>query len=192
VTRPLVLLDVDGVLNVLSDSADGWPVLAAGWAVAEGRRYPINWAPDVIDALRRWLDEGVEVQWLTTWGHDANDSLRHLLGLPELPVAGTYRQEPWGAPEAAGDSHASVAPAAPDPLTGQWWKYDVVQRLLREHPGRTLIWVDDELHLEGTRFRRWADEHPSVIPIGPDGRYGLTPDHLAQIDELLRRATGVS
>jgi hypothetical protein len=62
----------------------------------------------------------------------------------------------------------------------------VVQRLLREHPGRTLIWVDDELHLEGTPFRQWADQHPSVIPVGPDGRDGLTPALLDQVDHLLR------
>ena len=185
-TRPLVLLDVDGVLNILSDSADGWPVVSAGWAVAEGRRYPITWAPEVVDRLRRSLDEDVEIQWLTTCGHDANTSLRHLLDLPELPVAGTYGQRLSGAPEPAGEAHASVAPAAPDPLTGHWWKYDVVQRLLREQPGRMLIWIDDELHDEWSRFRMWADEHPSVRPIGPDGRHGLTPEHLEQIDQLLQ------
>lgn len=184
-TNPLVLLDVDGVLNVLSDAVDGWPVLSAGWAVAGGRRFPITWAPEVVTALRRWLAAGVEVQWLTTWGHDANTSLRHLLGLPELPVAGTYDQDPVGAPEAAGSSHASVAPAAPDPLTGRWWKYDVVQRLLHEQPGRPLVWIDDELHVDRSPFRRWADEHAWVTAIGPDGRYGLTRRELDQVERLV-------
>jgi hypothetical protein len=186
-TRPLILLDVDGVLNILSDdnAPDSWDVVCSGRATADGSSYPISWAPEVVVAVKRWISGGVEVQWLTTWGHDANTSLRHLLDLPELPVAGTHDYEPAGIAEEAGRSHASVAPAAPDPLTGQWWKYDVVQRLLREQPDRTLIWIDDELH-RAMRFRRWADDHPRVIPIGPDGDLGLTAEDLATIDQALK------
>jgi hypothetical protein len=182
--RPLVLLDVDGVLNLLGDDAPGgWEVVCSGWATAEGTSYPITWAPEVLDAVRGWIADGVEVQWLTTWGHDANTSLRHLLDLPELPVAGTYGSPP--AAESGGRAHADVAPAAPDPLTGQWWKYDVVQRILDEQPERTLIWIDDELRHDD-RFRRWADEHPRVHAIGPQALLGLTAQDLATIAELLR------
>jgi hypothetical protein len=185
--RPLILLDVDGVLNILSDddAPASWDLVRKGRATAEGSSYPITWAPDVVEAIKGWLDAGADVQWLTTWGHDANRSLRELLGLPELPVAGTYDHEPAGVPDDDGPSHAAVAPAAPDPLTGQWWKYDVVQRILREQPKRTVIWIDDEL-LRAQEFRRWADEHPHVHAIGPDGDLGLTADDLAAVEELLR------
>ncbi|MCU1624904.1 MAG: hypothetical protein JWL79_3749 [Frankiales bacterium] len=183
---PLILLDVDGVVNILGedDSPDGWDVVCSGRATAEGNTYPIVWSPEVVAALTRWLDDGVEIQWLTTWGHDANRSLRELIDLPELPVAGTYDHEPAGVPEEPGRSHASDAPSAPDPLTGQWWKYDVVQRILREQPERTLIWIDDELH-GAMRFREWADEHPQVHAIGPDGDLGLTAADLVAIEALL-------
>ena len=77
-----------------------------------------------------------------------------------------------------------MAPAAPDPLTGQWWKYDVVQRILNEQPDRIVIWIDDELH-RAQRFRHWADQHPRVHPIGPDGSRGLTPADLETLDALL-------
>lgn len=186
--RPLVLLDVDGVLNILGDDEEPtWEVVLSGRATAEGTSFPITWSPDVIDWITRWIDAGVEIQWLTTWGHDANSSLRHLVGLPELPVAGTYDERWRGAPETTGaTSHAEMAPAAPDPLTGAWWKYDVVKRLLTEQPGRLLIWVDDEL-FGPSRFRTWADAQELVHPIGPDGDLGLTQADLEEIDRLLGR-----
>jgi hypothetical protein len=88
---PLVLLDVDGVLNAVQawGRSDAWDDWRTGLRDAEGRSFPITWSPSVVAAVRSW-QELAEVQWLTTWGHDANASLRHLLELPELPVAGTY------------------------------------------------------------------------------------------------------
>ena len=195
--RPLLLLDVDGVLNILGDDTQpAWDLVMSGHAVADGSTFPITWAPAVIDAFKTWIVQGVEVQWLTTWGHDANSSLRHLVGLPELAVAGTYDGEGWlGAIKRTNEddstseqpvtSHADIAPAAPDPLTGAWWKYDVVQRLLVDYSDRLLVWIDDELS-RADRFRRWADEHERVHPIGPDGDLGLTQADLAEIEGLLR------
>ena len=184
--RPLILLDVDGVLNVLDESRSEWAELCSGHAVAEGRTFRITWSPVVVERFVSWIASGVEVRWLTTWGHDANTSLRHLLGLPHLEVAGTYDQQSPGAPEAAGASHASVAPAAPDPLTGRWWKYDVVNRLLIDEPHRLLVWIDDELHFT-TAFRRWALAHEQVHPVGPDGAAGLTAAELDEIEQVLAR-----
>jgi hypothetical protein len=190
VSAPILLLDVDGVLNALpytqSDLAV-WGDWQHGNAVAEGSRWPITWSPSVVTALREWHEAGqAEVRWLTTWGHDANSELRLLLGLPELVVAGTYRDA--GAPTAqaeAGEAHASVAPAAPDPLSGAWWKYDVVARLVREEAGRRFIWVDDDLHRFDDVFFRWATEQPMITPIAPDPRSGLSQADLAAIADAL-------
>ena len=190
---PLLLLDVDGVLNALGGweaYPQVWPHWTSGHARAEGRAYRIVFSPDVVDRLRGWHDAGqVELQWLTTWGHDANASLRGLLDLPELVVAGTYQDE-----DAAADrqidgaaSHAAVAPAAPDPLTGRWWKYEVVRRVLADQPDRTVLWVDDELHDHAGPFRRWAQDQRRVHAIGPAPHTGLTPADLDLIDSLLRR-----
>ena len=186
---PLVLLDVDGVLNALPDSPNDlmvWSDWESGWAQAEGSRFHITFAPEVIRQLREWHEsDAVEIQWLTTWGHDANDELRRLLGLPELVVAGTYDAPTPTATGAA--SHAEVAPAAPDPLSGRWWKYDVVQRVLREHPGRTVVWIDDELH-EDNRFSRWVASQPDVVAVGPNPRCGLTAADLSRIAHRLEAA----
>lgn len=188
---PLLLLDVDGVLNALGHGAIVWgsDQWQHGWATAEGRRYPITWATEVIERLRRWHERGaVELQWLTTWGHYANDELRHLLRLPQLVVAGTYDHvaPDAGAPQDAPvDAHATVAPAAPDPLSGHWWKYDVVVRVLADYPERLVIWVDDELHGDNP-YRRWAHRHPWVLPVGPDPDTGLTDVDLMLIEEAVR------
>ena len=69
-----------------------------------------------------------------------------------------------------------------------WWKYDVVKRLLDEHPDCLLVWIDDEL-FRPTRFRRWAEDHDRVRPIGPDGDLGLTHEDLADISAHLTAPT---
>ena len=196
VRRPLLLLDVDGVLNVLArDEADlkQWQDWYGGHAESGGVWWPILWSPAVIDQLRDWHEHGlVELQWLTTWGHDSNGELGKLLGLPTLQIAGTYEDDDisGGVTATAGAAHASVAPSAPDPLTGQWWKYDVVRRVLEAEPDRRVIWVDDELYGHDNPFRAWADSQQLLIAVGPDPRRGLSPEDLELIDRSLQSPAG--
>ena len=184
-SRPLLLLDVDGVLNAVGGSESQravWPQWRRGTATADGTGWAITFAPAVVARIKAWHGEGrAEVQWLTTWGHDANGELRDLLGLPHLVVAGTYGDQDQGATTGTGGGHAAVTPSAPDPLSGRWWKYDVVSRLLAEDPARLLIWVDDELK-PGTSYRTWADQQPLVRPCGPDPGVGLSPSDLDALE----------
>lgn len=189
-SRPLVLLDVDGVLNAMQPG-DAWPDWQVGQAVADGRSYRIRWSPSVVTRVLRWAEVS-DVQWLTTWGHDANRSLRHLLGMPELPVAGSYDDErsdagqPDPAP-AGSDAHAEVAPAAPDQLTGRWWKFDVVRRLVHDDPGRPLVWLDDDL-LGALDMMAWTREHASAsLLVAPDLGSGLVGADLDAVDAFLGR-----
>ena len=186
---PLVLLDVDGVLNAVQawGRSDAWDDWRTGSATADGRSFPITWSPSVVAAVRSWQDLA-EVHWLTTWGHDANASLRHLLELPELPVAGTYDDDvdrQAGDPDPAGPAHASVAPAAPDRLTGRWWKFDVVRRIVRTGQERRLVWLDDDLAGQDD-VRGWMRRHTTSLLVAPDPRSGLTADHLHAVEEFLR------
>jgi hypothetical protein len=182
-TRPLVLLDVDGVLNALAAS-EAWTEWRTGRAVAGGGSYVIRWAPEVVERVLSWGDHA-EVRWLTTWGHDANSSLRHLLEMPELPVAGTWDDPDAGAPVASGPTHADVAPAAPDPLTGRWWKFDVVRRLVRAEPSRPVVWVDDDL-VRKPEVAAWMADEATALLVVPDPRTGLVDADLVAVETFLR------
>ena len=191
--RALVLLDVDGVLNALARPPDPavWPDWQTGGAVAAGRRWPITWSPTVVGAVRRWT-QVADVQWLTTWGRDANRDLRLLLDLPELRVAGTHEEvgaataARTGAPDRdlGQPSHAAVTPAAPDALTGRWWKFDVVRELVRAAPGRRLVWLDDDLARDPD-VRRWMGEQPGCVLVVPDPHTGLIAADLEAVDRVL-------
>lgn len=191
---PLWLLDVDGVLNAVAPTSEGrdWPRWQRGFARTDGRRraWPISWSPDVISQLLAWrAARRVEVAWLTTWGYDANDELAELLGLPQLPVAGAppsrvVASAGWA--DSTASTHAEMAGAdAADPLTGRWWKFDVVRRLHAADPLRPLIWTDDDLAFE-PEVMAWMRAHTRSLLIAPDPMRGLIPQHLRAIDRYLQ------
>lgn len=185
--RPLLLLDVDGVLNALGRPlSDVWPQWRTGRATAAGRSYEIAWAPEAVRRLLDWHEQDrVEVQWLTTWGHDANASLRHLLEMPELVVAGTHDgPAAEGEPDAGADALAAVTPAARDELTGRWWKFDVVRALVHRQPGRRLVWLDDDLAGERD-LRDWVRQAADCLPLAPSPLSGLRPDDLEVVSAWL-------
>jgi hypothetical protein len=186
VTRPLWLLDVDGVLNAVGpplDDDDDW---STGTAIANERRWPIRWSRSVVAEIRRLHETGiVELAWLTTWGEEANDSLRELLDLPELAVAGTRPRpgelpaEPL--PSAAGTHADATGAAAADHETGRWWKLDVVRAQIASEPKRRLVWTDDDLVWEPEvvrGLRAFAD----CLLIAPDPAVGLTLADVAAVE----------
>lgn len=82
--RPLLLLDVDGVLNPYAAAA-----CPPGYA--EHELFPGEEAVRVCAAHGRWLAElatAFELVWATAWGEEANRLLAPLLRIPELPVIG--------------------------------------------------------------------------------------------------------
>jgi hypothetical protein len=79
--RPLLLLDVDGVLNPYPHCPEGF---------AEYRLFPENREPVRLSALHgAWLGEVSQmfsIAWATAWGEDANRLLCPHFGLPRFPV----------------------------------------------------------------------------------------------------------
>ena len=188
-TTPLWLLDVDGVLNAVGPAPDDDTRWSTGSAIANERRWPIRWSPDVVAEVRRLHESGVaEVAWLTTWGDEANDSLGNLLDLPELRVAGT-RPRPGELPavplRSAASTHADATGAAAADESGGWWKLDAVRAQIAAEPSRRLVWTDDDLVWvpEAVRgLRAFTD----CLLIAPDPAVGLTLADVAQIESYCR------
>ena len=59
-------------------------------------------------------------------------------------------------------------------LTGRWWRFDVVRRLVRAQPRRRLVWLDDDLAGEDD-LRAWAAQEADCLPVAPPPRSGLRP-----------------
>lgn len=167
VTKPRLLLDVDGVLNAVPfDSRsrrNPWP----DYQRSRVNGFTIWWSPSMVARLVA-LSERVEVLWLTTWEDLAPLHIAPALGLPAWDLAG---RDP--------NVHE---------VTG-WWKFDVA-RDLYERDLRPFIWIDDDF-----AFWRPANEWMEGLPrgvgvaIAPTSEYGITPTHLDLIEAFLGAAS---
>src|SRR5919205_1383387 len=115
--RPILLLDVDGVLN--APSVD----LPEGWRRGTFNGYVLSWDPTITARLRALHESGrVEIQWLTTWTTDADRLLAEPMGLPRgLTVHAREDAAPTGF---AG------------PLGGRsgWWKLAAARAVAEAEP----------------------------------------------------------
>ncbi|MBT2450120.1 hypothetical protein J7F03_24195 [Streptomyces sp. ISL-43] len=147
-TRPLLLLDVDGPLNPFRSPLAGlrgytrhrmWPTVWLSYRVPDSRRarrglrvrlHPAHGA--------RLLALPYELAWATTWMHEANTMIAPHIGLPaDLPVI------EW--PE--------LFARDPDGLS---WK---TRHLIDWAAGRPFAWVDDMIT---PHDRAWvAAHHPA-------------------------------
>ena len=119
-SRPLVLLDVDGVVNDLkglrrgnADSTTHTTVISNGFRVV---------VPDYMPVLIQWLCSVAEVHWCTTWRHRANDEIAAHLGIAALPVVD----------DGTDDRHVGWKAAA---------ARDLAAAALAE--GRRVLWIED-------------------------------------------------
>jgi len=80
--RPILGLDVDGVLNALNQGAT-----PPGWEFTTVRgNLPICYNPRHGEQLQKIAsDGGAELVWCTIWEDLANEHIAPLVGLPQLP-----------------------------------------------------------------------------------------------------------
>ncbi len=165
---PIVLLDVDGVLNAAcADPPEGWQ---------RGRfnGYVLSWDPTITARLREMHDAGrVEIQWLTTWTTDADRLLAEPMGLPRGLV-----------------THAR-ADAAPVGFLGRsggisgWWKLAAAREVAEANPERRIIWIDDDLAAQAADTGEWLAANPHVLVVAPDLFTGLTHEQLDEVEAWL-------
>ena len=161
---PILLLDVDGVLNAAR--AD----LPAGWERGTFNGYVLTWDPTITARLRKLHESGrVEIQWLTTWTTDADRLLAEPMGLPRGLVT---------------HARADSAPIGFSGVFGgrsSWWKLAAAQAVAESEPDRRIIWVDDDLAMQAADTGDWLAANPHVLVVAPDLFLGLTH---AQLDEI--------
>jgi hypothetical protein len=157
---PLLLLDVDGVLNPLGKRTRGH------------RRYDLTLDEETYTVfldrrhgaklLALAAETGAELVWATTWEHWANEWIGPRIGLPRLPVI-----------ELGDDS----------PVThGEMFKTPYVADYVRHRP---FVWFDDALWAADQRY---LEAHPNVgdfLLVEVDQRLGLTDGHLDLAREWL-------
>lgn len=165
---PLLLLDVDGVLNAVGSTARHRQS-----AVFAG--YTLSWDPTVTARLAEWHTGGrVELQWLTTWASNADALLAEPMGLPRgLRV---HERPDGGGPT----GFTGTLAGAP-----RWWKLVAARTVAEENPDRRVVWVDDDLAMQAEDTQAFLADHPHVLVVAPELATGLTHEHLDDVERWL-------
>src|SRR3954469_21459786 len=165
IRAPLMLLDVDGVLNAMR-----WE-LPPGWEQGMFNGFVLSWDPTITARLRALHESGVvEIQWLTTWAENADKLLAEPMGLPRgLRTHGRDDVLPTG----FGGERRGVS---------GWWKLAAIRALAEAEPGRRIVWIDDDLAEPAVDTSEWLAANAHVLVVAPDFFAGLTHSQLDRIE----------
>lgn len=175
--RPVIFLDIDGVINVIPPKRGVPPHLKVWneWRKVEILSYPINYSPELIGHLNR-LSEKAEIVWLTTWREEAVKDFAPIVGLKTFRFINPKGlEDPWG-------STASFS-GSPE---NRWWKMNGVLDHI-DTTGTPFVWLDDELRSSTKRYVRGIAEDcgvPNLMFI-PFETQGIDREHIARIDEFI-------
>ncbi|MEU8261734.1 HAD domain-containing protein [Micromonospora sp. NPDC048999] len=165
VARPLIFVDVDGVLIPFRRRSAG----AGGRSSGDPGRAPDGPGNPLLDRLdredgHRLLALPGDLVWASTWMAEANEVVAPRLGLPVLPVV-------------------EFPDADEEPPRGVHWK---TAPLARWAAGRPFVWLDDETT---DADRRWITAHhpqPALLH-RVDPHRGLTDTDLATARQWLEQ-----
>jgi len=167
--KPLMLLDIDGVLNAYRYRPAESVLPVGGYEdltefdvyVDEDRSYRFWTSPTLISELKEIASSGlVEVAWLTTWENRANLKVCPVLGLPVFPVAaGQYGR-----------------------FSDYYWKPRAAVEAIEL--GRPIVWVDD-VEIRSTEREAFAESGLPHLLIAPDPEFGLTRGDMSSIRDFI-------
>ncbi len=155
-TRPLLMVDIDGVLSLLAAPPIGGNPAIGPWTPdLEGRWHLVDGIPHYLShraathllALAPFFD----LVWASGWEEKADEHLPHLLGLPPaLP-------------------HLTFAAARDGCAASAHWKLDAIDAYAGERP---LAWIDDALN---RACEEWAAARAApTLLVRTDPARGLT------------------
>jgi hypothetical protein len=165
---PVVLLDVDGVLNAVQ------PRRPEGWRRGTFSGFVLTWDPTVTARLRGLHESGrVELQWLTTWTDRADELLAEPMGLPRgLRIHGREGVLSTGFRGQLRGLHG-------------WWKLAAARAVAKAEPGRRIVWIDDDLAVPAADTSEWLATNAQVLVVAPDLVAGLTHGELDRVEAWL-------
>jgi hypothetical protein len=150
--RPLLLIDIDGVISLFGFDPQRRP--AGRFVIVDG---VVHFLSDEVARRLLHLTAQFDLAWCSGWEEKADEHLPHALGLPS------------GMPHVV----FPVAPAA----DGRHWKLAAIDSYVG--PERPLAWIDDG---HDDTCREWASERmgPTLL-IATDPSVGLTEAHASQL-----------
>lgn len=168
-TRPVMLLDVDGVLNV-----PGPDHAARDVRLTEGPHAWILSPKPITLPFLKWAWKHFSVHWLTAW-HGSANLIAEWAGLARAPVVGDIRE------------HRRLVDSEPVGGSGnQWrtwdWKFEAVKRRFGRRRG-AVVWIEDGIAPEA---EEWVKARPNFRYFGTDSFTGVTPDHVRGIAAFAR------
>lgn len=174
--KPILFLDVDGVLNAFAPVRPHVKRQAGGRTV-KGKFVPFNlhFDNEVADMVLA-LAEHFDIVWATMWNHAANAEIAPLLGLPEYPVAEMNHDAGWD---------AAIAKGTPTWDVRRMWYAKTA--LLAQYAGdRPYVWVDDD---HSSVDRDWLAQHGTsthFMLVRTDADYGIQWDDVNAAIEWAR------
>ena len=151
--RPILFLDVDGVISLFGFSAD-----------LDEMPGPFHWIdgiahciPNACGERLERLGERFELVWATGWEEKANEYLPFILKLsiPELPVLTFDGRAVFGS------SH---------------WKLDAIDEYAGSRPA---AWIDDNIDRDCERWARRRDA-PTLL-VRTESPVGMTDEHVEEL-----------
>jgi len=180
VPSPLLILDFDGVINMLGTAGDARrnPEVLGYVAQTElecgGATYQVRYSRELVRRLNAAIrTSGAEWLWLTTWNACSVSSINSGIGATASDWIrwGSHAAEALGPEPAAIDARATA-------------KYAAIVELNSSSP-RPFAWIDDEA---ATKFH--AEDFPALtavdtLALAPDPRVGITRPELERYEKFL-------
>lgn len=163
--RPLLLVDVDGVIALFDLQRAQEPPPAGAWHLIEGFAYYLAHEPA---GLLQQAATTFDLVWCTGWEDRANDYLPRLAGYPgPLPVI-RFARNPGRA-----NAH---------------WKLDEIDAFAGD---RAVAWIDDALdhRCEAWAKARTAGGAPTLL-LRTEPHRGMQAEHLAALEAFGASTTG--
>lgn len=179
-TRPVLLLDVDGVLNIVG------PDYHERMVRLPGDGHPFYPTPHVLPFMR-WAWARFEVVWNTAWRGSANQ-IADWAGLPRafaITETDSYRRRQERLDRARGRRRKRLARRMDVPSLSWFrdrgdWKVDGAKEYIG--PRRCqVLWIEDGLSPEG---HAWVGTRPRTCYVATDSFEGVTPSHVRILAQL--------